>query len=263
MIYNANELQNLLKDNRYQGVGALPSQFHAYDWDTIYARPMEPADFMLVSKAAAMGDMSHMIRAIDLCISQDAANLTIGDFYYMMMWLRIHSMPKTPLVVNWECQSKVLRHKETLALVHNGPEFKMPDDIENYEAIDCERHNTESLHMVNVEITSLDEEPEKVVIPGGFDFPRAKHIESIKDALKDPARSLLVPYVQWFAGDTLVDKFNRFLNPDENGMDMLAMGQALNEKYEHGLREVTTLTCANCRERVPYVLDVNPMSFFP
>lgn len=265
MKYTDAQLQEVLKDPRYSDIGALPSQNRGYPWKTLYIRPFGLAEFKLVSKAAMLKDMSHMIRAVDLVITQDAAELTIGDFYYVMMWLRIHSLPKTPLVVTWECTAQVLRHKETGQIIYNDENFQTPDDLTLYETVDCDRMNTESLHMVNLEIISLDDVPEDgtpdpFALPAGFDFPRAKHIQSIREALNDPETTLMVPAAQWVAGNTLVDKFKRLEQAD--GMELFATGQALVDRMDHGLRETTTLCCANCRVKVPFEVDVNPMSFF-
>lgn len=254
------QLQALLADSAYQNIGALPSQFHGYDWNELYIRPFRINEFKLVSKAAAMKDMSHMIRAIDLVITQDASNLTIGDFYYVMMWLRIHSLPKSPLVVDWHCEEQVLKHKETGQLIFNDANFKQPEDISEYELIDCDTQNTEMAHMSSLEIISLEEEG--VEIPPGFDFPRAKHIEGISAGLADAETALLMAALQWAAGDTVAERMSSILNDAENGVDRLHTAEALNEKYTHGLREVITLHCRTCRHEEPYVININPQSFF-
>jgi len=263
MKYNQNQLNEVLKDSRFQNIGTLPSQCKGYDWDTLYIRPFEVTDFKLVSKAAILGEMSHMVRAVDLAITQDANDLTIGDFYYVMMWLRIHSLPKTPLIVDWECGEQVLRHKESNEVIFNDETFKHPENMDDYVLEPCGTQNTESLHMVNVEIMSLDENPDNIIIPDGFDFPRARHLEGITAALKDPETAMLIPSVQWVAGNTVADKFNSIMGAGAAGMDMLDTGHALNEKYEHGVKEVTTISCRRCRHQEQYVINMNPMSFFP
>lgn len=262
MKLTENQMQEKLADSRYVDIGPLPSQCFGYDWKRLYIRPFTPQDFTLVSKAAVLNDMDYMLRAIDMCITQEAAELTIGDLYYVMLWLRIHSLPKTPVVVNWDCTAKVLRHKETQQLIHNGPTFAEPENREDYEVIDCERSNSESIHMAKVNIISLDDETQTGEVPEGFDWPRAKHIQEIREALKDPGLQLMVPNVQWIAGKTLKEKFDTLFNSPD-GIDMLDTGHVLREKYEHGVHEVTKLHCSNCRAEVDYVINVNPMSFFP
>lgn len=261
MQYNQNQLQEVLKDSRYQDIGALPSQNHGYDWDSLYIRPLEIAEYTLISKAAALGEMTHLTRAIDLCITQDAGNLTIGDYYYIMLWLRVHSMPKTPLVINWDCTASVLSHKETGAIIYNDDTYKDPDDITEYELIDCERSNTESVFMSNLNIMSLDEEG--VEIPAGFDFPRARHIDAIRAALREPETKLLVPAAQWIAGDTFAQRLDTLLQAGAAGVDMLDTAAALNRKYEHGFNEIVHLNCSNCRARFEHVINPSPLTFFP
>lgn len=264
MKCNDLQMQAILQDSRYQDIGALPSQCRGYDWDTLLIRPLELPEFMLASKAAMLKEMSHMIRAVDLVINRDASELTIGDFYYILMWLRIHSMPKTPLVVTWDCNSQVLRHKETGQIIYNDETYQHPENLADYESVDCDRMNTESLHMVNLEIISLDDVPtegeDPQALPKGFDFPRAKHIDGIRTMLNDPERVLIVPAAQWVEGATMVDKFERLKKPD--GVDMLSTAMALVDTMQHGIRETTTLTCAHCRAKVPFEVEVNPMSFF-
>jgi len=268
MKYNDNQLQLLLADSRYQDIGALPSQFKGYDWNTMFIRPFGIKEFKLVSKAAALKDMTHMIRAIDLVITQDAKELTIGDFYYVMMWLRIHSIPKTPVVVSWECGERVLVHKETNMVVPNEDPYPMPDDLSLYREEDCGTHNTEAVYKSDIEILSLDEEGEekfaKQVLPAGFDFPRAKHIEGLGKALADPERVMLTAAAQWVAGETVVDKFKRMEDADdETGMEMLDTGTALNELMQHGLKEVVQIKCRRCMKAEPYHVNLTPTTFFP
>jgi hypothetical protein len=262
MKLNPNQLQEKLQDSRYQDIGALPSQCKGYSWDQLYIRPFKTSEFLLVSKAATLNDMNHMIRAIDLVITQEAKELTIGDFYYVMMWLRIHSLPKTPIVMDWHCEEKVLRHKETGELIYNDKTFQNPENIEDYELIDCDTQTTESIHMTNLEIMSLDDDPE-VQLPAGFDFPRAKHIEGIAKSLANPELTMLMSSLQWAAGETIQDRIDSILNDDESGIDRLDTATALNEKFTHGLRETVTLCCRNCRVKVPYQLNMTPLSFFP
>lgn len=260
MKYNDNQLVAVLQDSRYQNIGALPSQFHGYEWNELFIRPFSVSDYGLISKAAVLGEMSHMVRAVDLVTTQDAADLTIGDFYYILMWLRVHSMPKTPLTVEWECGEQVLRHKETNEVIPNNADYEEPEDRSEYVLEPCDTLNTESIHMVNIDIISLDEEKENVVLPPGFDFPRARHIEGIAAALKDPETAMLVSAAQWFAGKTLAD---RFAAMRAGTMDDFDMAMALNEKYEHGVREITTLHCRRCRHEEPYIVNMTPLTFFP
>src|SRR5438067_6959958 len=126
MKYNEQELRTVLADGRYSDVGNLPSNFYPYPDETkMYARPFTIKELKLVSKAAILKDMTHLIRAVDLCITLDAGNLSVGDFFYILMWLRIHSMPKTPYVVEWHCKESVLVNKNDGSRIFNDATFRI------------------------------------------------------------------------------------------------------------------------------------------
>lgn len=260
MKYTEVGLANLLKDSRFQDIGALPSQFLGYSWKQLYIRPFNVADFRLIGKASALDDMGHMLRAIDLVITQPASELTIGDFYYIMMWLRVHSLPKTPLVVTWSCTSKFLQHKETGQIIFNDETYVVPTDPENYNTVDCNTENTESLHMVHMDIMSLEDDTPPV--PEGFDFPRAVHIQPLRDALRDPELVMMAPGIQWMEGATFQDRITSLFKDTENGLDRLHTAMALNTTYEHGVREIATTSCRTCRIKQQHILNMTPTSFF-
>lgn len=261
MKYTDAQLVELLKDSRYQNIGALPSQGHAYPWKDLYIRPLTVNELPLISKSAALNDMTYMIRAMDAVCTQKVDDFTIGDFYFVMMWLRIHSMPKTPLVIDWHCTEQVLRHKETGELVFNTEPYQQPEDVTEYELVDCDTHNTETVHMSNVKILSLPEGDEFEGLPPGFDFPRARHIEGISEALRNPETAMTAPGIQWYAGNTFADRLRAFQTA-EDGLEAFDTAMALNERIVHGISEHTTITCRHCRKQDPWIVNIAPHNFF-
>lgn len=265
MKYNETEMRVILADSRYQDIGNLPSNFYPYPGETkMYIRPFTIKELKLVSKAAILKDMSHLIRAVDLVCSMDAGNLSIGDFYYVLMWLRIHSMPKTPYVVEWHCGEAVIVHRETGQRLMNDDVFEVPKDEKNWKVERCEAHNSEVIHMTDVEIITLDETnfddiPQNGVIE--YDFPRARNIQEIQEALSDPEMQLIVGAAQWVKeGATLADKIAILeAQPDLQAFDDAAV---LQETIEHGIVEHTNLTCRECLKRTPHTLTIDALTFF-
>lgn len=265
MKYNETEMRLILADSRYQDIGNLPSNFYPYPGETkMYIRPFTIKELKLVSKAAILKDMSHLIRAVDLVCSMDAGNLSVGDFYYVLMWLRIHSMPKTPYVVEWHCGEAVLQHRQTGERLANDETFEIPKDEKNWKVEQCKAHNSEVVHMTNVEILTLDETnfdgiPQNGIVE--YDFPRARNIQEVQEALLDPEMQLIVGAAQWVkSGDTLADKISILeAQPDLQAFDDAAV---LQESIEHGVVEDTTLTCRECLKRTPHTLAVDALTFF-
>lgn len=269
MKYTDAQLQAVLADSRYSDIGPLTSQGHPYTvrytekpWTKLFIKPFSIKELGLISKAAVLKDMTHMIRAIDQVITQDAAELSIGDFYYVLMWLRIHSMPKTPLVVEWKCTEKVYTHKEDASVVFNDKTFMVPKEPKQYKLVPCDTHNTESIHMSKVDILSLPDPSAGEVwheLPEGFDFPRAKHIVQIEEYLANPETNLLTAAIQWMAGNTMEEKY---ANLEKGGMDTLDTAMALNDTVVHGISELTTLHCRKCRKEQSYAVNLTPFTFF-
>lgn len=274
MKYTQNELLEVLKNPRYTPIRPLPSQFYPYSsryikepWDTLYIRPFEVAELSLISKAAVLKDKSLLVRALDLVITQDANTLTIGDFYYLLMWLRLTSFPKRPLVVSWKCSESYLIHKETKQIIFNDETFVQPEDISEYDLLPCGNDNSLQVHMTDVNIISLPdpEDPTESKwedLPPGFDFPRAKHLQQIDAFLEDPATNMLVGSIQWIEGETLAEKYAKLLKSPDGGMEIFDTAMVLNEKINHGIGESCTIACLGCRKKNLYEVTLTPFSFF-
>lgn len=256
-------MREILNDSRYQDIGNLPSNFFPYDYKKLYIRPFTVNELKLVSKAATLKEMSHLIRAIDLVTTEDASNLTIGDFYYILMWLRIHSMPKTPYVVEWHCHEAVLTHREDGTIILNDHTFQMPKNEEDYKVEECKTHNSEVIHMTDIEILCLEDDFAGLPDDGPieFDFPRARHLQEIQEALADPELNLLVGPAQWIKdGATLEDKIGILCT--QSDLQVFDDAAALNETIVHGIAETAVLTCRTCLKKTNHTLLLDALSFF-
>lgn len=262
MKYDEKGMKQLLTNPVFQSIGNLPTNYFPYPFKELYIRPLTVHELRLISKAATLDEMQHVVRAVDLCISEEAGSLSIGDFYYVLMWLKIHSTPKTPYVVEWHCSEQVYRHKETGSLIFNDASFKAPegDALKEYEVIPCGCHNSELIHMTVLDIVQLPED-DWSGLPEGFDFPRASMIQEVRDALKDPELRYIAGPAQWVGkGTTLAEKI-AFLE-SQSDLDMFDTASGLNELLTHGIKETTTLHCRNCRVSYPYEIQLEPYNFF-
>lgn len=269
MKYTAESLAALISDARYQDIGNLPSNFFPYDFKILYIRPFTVRELRLISKAAVLKEMQHLLRAIDLVISVDINDISIGDFYYILMWLRIHSMPKTPYVIEWLCEVPVFIDLETSQRVfYDAPGFNAQDlasQPEKYGQVpSCGTHNSEIIHMSDVKILSLDEDNFESLPPAAgtveFDFPRVRNLLEIQEAVADPELKLIAGPAQWIKAPTFKDKVDILeATPD---LDIFDSASVLNEQIIHGIQETTTLTCRGCGIKRPHALTLDALSFF-
>lgn len=253
--------QELMRDARYQDIGNLPSNFFPYAFKKLLIRPFTVKELKLVSKAGVLQDESFLIRAVDLCISEDCSELSQGDYYYVLMWLKINSSPKTPYTITWKCPESYYQHKTTGEIIKNDATFAppQPEVADQYKIEKCDTSNTEMVHMTTLDIIQLPEENWEPLAPE-FDFPRVKHIKEVKDLLEDPELRLMLPAAQWVKGESIQDKI-KFLE-DQPNTDLLMEALALENTLVHGLNEKCTLHCRTCRSEHPYTINLEPLSFF-
>lgn len=252
------ELRDFEKDSNFHDLGVLPSLGIPYAGTTkVFIRPLRLKELRLLSKAVELGEAEHLLRAVDNTITVPVETLTIGDFFYILLWLRLHSMPKTPYVVEWKCEQPYFTNKETrLPLLYSEDEWPTVETLKaEYDVEPCLTENTSIVHQVNTEVITL---PEDFKLPEGFDFPRMSCYIGRSDALKDPELTMLAPAIQWLPGTTWEEKMNYAeQNPD-------AIGEALdiNRKVVHGIGENVTFNCRRCRVTHTTKLSLNALSFF-
>ncbi len=265
MKLNQEQRDAIMMDPRYQNIGDLPSGSVPYTWTDLYIRPFEVPELKLISRAASQQDVQHVIRAIDLCISEDVYELSIGDYFYILMWQKLHSYTKTPLIVEWPCPADVLhRLRDGLVQTTELTDAQIAEAAESgkeeadqWKVEPCGTLNSEPIHMVGLEIVTLED---GFKLPEGLDFPRVNSMASISELLADPDLQFLIPAIQWMPGSNAKEKMDHFESTNDMGLFRKAL--AANENVKHGVVQKTTLTCRRCRSRFEYVIPLDPMSFF-
>jgi hypothetical protein len=253
------ELLAIAKDSDYHDLGVLPSMGIPYgDKDfKLYIKTFRLRELKLLSRAAELNEMSHLFRAVDNVISVPVETLTIGDFFYVLLWLRLYSMPKSPYVIEWKCEQPYFTHKETKKpLLYSDDPWPTRDELKSdYNVESCDTENTSVIHQSDVSVISLQED---LALPPGFDFPRVACMIGRAEALKDPEIAMLVPGIQWLIGKTWEEKMAYAeMNPD-------SIGEALdiNRKVTHGIGEKVSFNCRKCRVGHSTTLELNALSFF-
>jgi len=253
-----------ISDSRYQDIGNLPSNFVSYSFKSLYVRPLTVLELRLISKAAVLKEPQHLLRAIDLVISEDIDQITIGDFYYLLMWLRIHSMPKTPYVIEWHCEEKSPMDADGKRIRYDDPEFESLLSAGPVTYSPCLTHNSEIIHLTDVEIVSVPDDLEGLPdpqIPGtALDWPRVRDLAAIQEAFQDPELRLIIGPAQWVAGTSLAEKIS--ILEQQPDLALFDFASSVNEQVVHGIRETTTLTCRGCGIKRPHTLALDALSFF-
>lgn len=238
--------QNIEQDARFASIGNLPSNFIPYknEFEELNIRQFIVGELKLLSRATITKNVASTIKAVDQTIDVDVKRLTIGDFYYVLMWHKLHSFPKTPLTVTWECNHKV-------PVIRNaGAEPK-------YES--CNQANAQLIHQSDIKIVSLEDN--FVALPDGFSFPRVSLLPELFDLKSDPDFQLLLGAVQWLEyGETLAEKFEYLDSLTD--ITLFQEAEQINKNVIHGVNEYVKLKCAKCDSTFTKKLDLDPLNFF-
>lgn len=256
------QLEEIKQNSKFVKITGLPSLFIPYIEDgltELYIKPFELPELTLLSKAAALGTYHHLIRAVDNCISYDINKIGIGDFWFIMFWLRTNSFPKTPYTLAWNCNSPFFKNKETGEYLYYKDVAKWNVTVEQleteHEATPCGTANASPINRESLTIKELDED---FILPEGFDFPRVAIMDELEEALKDTEQTFLAPGIQWLPGLTWDEKI-RYAN--ENPAELME-GLKLNRQVVYGIVETAKVMCRNCTVSHEFELELNAINFF-
>lgn len=266
MKCTAEQLEAFSQDSRYHDLGTLPSNGIPYKgrMDALFIRPFHFPELQLLSRSAQLNEVSHLIRAVNNCITHDVYDLTIGDFYYVLLWLRMYSMPKSPYIIPWHCTQPFFVHKETRAPLFYSKDCEWPTmDVltTDYDESICNTHNTSVVQKTDLEILMLKEGQD---LPEGFDYPRTSILADLTEATMDPDFSFLVAGIQWIQatpepGQTMWQaKIARL----EENPELLPEAFTINSRVVHGISENATFFCNKCRITHTQKLRLNASTFF-
>lgn len=263
MKYDAEQLSKIASDSTFHDIGVLPSQGIPYKgrMEKLFIRPFRFSEMTLLSKAAQLKEPVHLIRAVDACISHDVYDLTIGDFYYVLFWLRMYSMPSSPYILEWYCNQPYFTHKETKqALFYTEDNWPNSEQLEaDYNVAMCDTHNTSTVHFPGLDIICLEED---YVLPEGLDWPRVAILENLQAALLDADMSMLAPALQWMPGITWDAKIAAADADGLDGFKLFAKALEVNKTVQHGISETVTFNCRKCRVEHTQTLKLDALSFF-
>lgn len=264
MLCSAEKLEQIQSNSQFHDIGPLPSQFIPYrgrpgkpSMEKMFIRPLQLAEMRLISKSIQLQSKLHLMRAIDNCISHPVGDLSIGDFYYVLLWQRIYSMPKRPYVFEWKCDQEFFRNKETRQpLFYDSPEFPTREKLlSDYTHSPCDTENT---CIVSQSVVTTYDLAEDLVLPEGFDFPRAAILDDRDAAAKDPEMTYLWPGVQWIAGDTWEEKMARA----EKDFELFQTGMDLQGAVNHGVAETVEFKCRQCHVKHVQDIEIDAFIFF-
>lgn len=252
-------IQDIKQDPRFASIGNLPSNFFPYkgEFKVLNIRPFTVAELKLLSRAAVTKNVVSTIKALDQTIDQPIERLSIGDFYYVMMWHKLHSFPKTPLSVQWECNATIPLDKDN-AINRDIDGNVTADNADHFDL--CKNPNAQLIHQSDIDIVDI-EETFKGFDEANFDFPRVSILPELLELNTNPEYAYLLGAAQWIkTGNTLAQKFEYLESlPD---IEQYEIAETLNKEIIHGVSETVRLKCSRCGSTFLKKLELDPVNFF-
>lgn len=102
----------------------LPTEGRVYPAKTIEVRAFTVEEVKRLQPILKRNDVSKMLTLLNECVRGiDVRDLTTGDLWYLLAYLRVNTFQHTPLLRAWVCPKKACRATNTMEVVL--PELKI------------------------------------------------------------------------------------------------------------------------------------------
>jgi len=253
----------------------LPSRLIPYAVKSITAQPFRPMHLPYLSEAILTKNDAPLIEAVGMVIDFDVNQLTEGDFYHILTWLRFHSRD-LPIFANWECDGVVFTREGdesgkiyTIAdidLMHEQWELakdtEAQEHMENpFEIVfieqDCEHYNEQFAQWGDFKMMQMDPEP---LGDDRLDYPRVRDMVASKDLGTDVrTQKVLGPLRFIKEGRTMHE---RWANIEKIDMELYDKAARASHKYNHGILQRIHKKCEKCGTSYPFDVSIDAHSFF-
>jgi hypothetical protein len=257
-------------DASYITVG-LPSLFQWYPFKQLSVRPLRVPEVKKIHSAHITNDLRMFYEAMAPCLDQDVFELTVGDVYSVMFWLRINSYPKTPYTVRFKCTNPE----------HIGHTLTDPEPGETWTRLPMESldnsHDVVNTMIEEIPMKSLDEIGPQLLATGlaqkgiAFAPTRVRDLVEVGEMANedwfdegDDFLCRLASYLDQRHGETLKERYDFIMNnPDIFTPDDVMELDQIAELFTHGVRETVKLNCKECSASNTVELPIDARTFLP
>lgn len=216
----------------------LPSNCFFYNFsDKLRIRQLQLADVERLIVAATQDNEFLVADTVARCISWPVKDLTLGDYYFLLYWLRLNSYPKSPLVITWHCPACMARAKTNRGLDYDH----IFDEKESMPFKRVSRVDNNGPTIIPIL------EQDVIDMPSEVSIPRIHHwidyVEWQKKTNPDEGRALSAKYALYLQGDTFAERLNRLVT--SKSLELYELARAAAYKYgEHGPSENALVKCS-------------------
>lgn len=251
--------QKAQSDSNFVEVGdVLPSKCLVYAEKSVAVRPFQIPEINKIHRAVVEKTIRHEIDAVSACLSMNAYQLTLGDFYWLMYWEYVNSYKKTPKTVTWRCSNEA--HMDAVTNLELTPDtLTNVSEVKNShlkeEPLDVEKVNAFAENFYNQYGLYLD-------------LPRVSDLVETEDETNTDNEwynkyAALISREHYGARTAQRREYLRGWFKAHNAPDVLNDFEDWAELVQHGVKEMITVTCKECGAEEKVELLVTPLSFLP
>lgn len=253
-------------DSRFIDIGDLPSGFFPYSFKELYVRAFSLNELHFIHTSYASNNIKHLLRAIDLVISEDVYELAEGDLDFIMAKLRLMSFPETPLLVKWNCSKRNIVYKKDKGFYNESNVSPLQMKIKGLEFEVCGTENNELVHNAKTIVHHVDDD--FIGLPQLHDkpricFPRVSTLSDFNAYIeKQPEYKdiRLAEAARWIEHGTFHDKLQLLVNEPDTEL-YLHILECMNT-YKLGCSETVGLKCRTCDNKLQHTASINKLSYF-
>lgn len=254
-------------------VNDLPSAGIPYAVKAVDVQPFRPRHMPYISEAILSRNNAPLIEAVGMVMDFDVNQLTDGDFYYILTWLRFHSRD-IPIFAEWDCGGTLFRRADngvvmTIAEIdemvvqwENAKGTEAEETMENpqnieFEDIDCTHHNKIPTTFEDFRIMKMSDTP----IDDRLDYPRVRHMVEFMDLVQENRFTKIIGPVRYIKeGFNLRAKLEILDEMDD--MELFDVASRAHFEYEHGILQRITKKCERCGTTHEFNVTIDAQSFF-
>jgi hypothetical protein len=235
----------------------LPSQYLLYDWpEKLRIRSLRLEDVETLIAAANQDSEFLVADTVGRCINMPVGDLTIGDYYFILYWLRLNSYTKNPTLINWSCPTCMERERVLRDLPY-GYTWTLVERQEFKRVSQLVGNKPKILPLQAADLVDL---------PDVVSLPRVRHriemLDWITATKPSPERLQTAEYAMYLKGESFTDRLNFLLSTDDLSLYETAMAARI-RLSEHGPSEIANVKCSiqECGAEYEVPLVIQPTRF--
>lgn len=251
----------------------LPSGGIPYAVKSIEVQPFRPRHMPYLSEALMMENLAPLIEAVDQVMDFDAYQLTDGDFYYFLTWLRFNSRD-IPMYATWECTGTMFRRKDTGEIMSIVAIDELMVQWENakgteaaatmtdpmlleFDELECGSVNKEIVTFDDFKILRMNDTP----LDPRLEYPRVATMVEFTELVKDKRFTKIIGPTRY-----IKDGFNIRAKLDIvdslEDMDLFDAASRAHFQHEHGIMQDIKKRCPQCGSTHDFSVTIDASSFF-